>query len=245
MGYRDAIGPGRAVVTEALGRLDARRAALAGKERVLPTKLRRELAELARAVRIPVASVNDLRAVEAALPRYEEAIAVAEILVSTAGLGRRRPWLRLAAIALVFGLVPAAVVGVERARPGAVGAASCSFACRDEGRCEPIDGRCQPARDAHCAASRGCRIRGDCHRIAADGHAHRCGPLRHGDCRSSELCAREGHCSLDGRSSWSCQAVFDDDCEATMACLVEGRCRAEKGVCRNVDEDDWVCRLGL
>jgi hypothetical protein len=88
-------------------------------------------------------------------------------------------------------------------------------ACRKDGHCSPVAGRCIPQGD-DCLKTESCSRYGRC---TVDGLA--CTTKSSADCKKAELCASNGFCTFaNGR----CQVTSRADCEMTVACKDHGVC---------------------
>ncbi|PRQ09962.1 hypothetical protein [Enhygromyxa salina] len=122
------------------------------------------------------------------------------------------------------------------------GELDCTFACRLEGACSLVDGFCVATEPTHCERSSDCRKAGQC-TLAGD-HCVAGSPA---ECEASSMCEMNGWCvpvsggegCYDGRTEcgqlcWergdcaridgTCQPTDASACEASLACIVQGRC---------------------
>lgn len=90
-----------------------------------------------------------------------------------------------------------------------------TMACRKEGHCSPVDGRCAPAGD-DCQKTEVCKLYGKC---SVDGIA--CVTKSSTDCQKGEMCERSGYCTFVGGR---CQLTGRGDCEKTVGCRDHGVC---------------------
>jgi hypothetical protein len=90
-----------------------------------------------------------------------------------------------------------------------------TLACKKEGRCSPVAGRCAPAA-SDCLNSEACVQYGRC---SVDGPA--CVTKSSADCEKSRMCRTNGYCSFAGGR---CQVTSRADCEKTDGCRDHGVC---------------------
>ena len=104
-----------------------------------------------------------------------------------------------------------------------------SEACKRDGRCgtqktPDVSWTCRATNEAECERSARCAERGQCSVLGG-----RCVAADNVDCGRSQLCAEEGRCTAARNR---CVAAGDAECKrSTVACAVEGRCKATNGTC--------------
>jgi tRNA A-37 threonylcarbamoyl transferase component Bud32 len=100
-----------------------------------------------------------------------------------------------------------------------------SKACSIQGKCVDAGAGydCKVGSDAECAASKNCKLKGNC-----SAGEYSCMPKSESDCRSSEACRAEGLCTFENSS---CVAGSDEDCAASLACTQNKKCKKSGGAC--------------
>ena len=99
--------------------------------------------------------------------------------------------------------------------------------------CSAIDGPggsgriCGIGSEADCAETAACKVRGQC-RFSEEDEARRCVALDDTDC--VEPCRRHGNCARVDDQPF-CQPRSDRDCQASLACRKEDRCKLVDGKC--------------
>ena len=123
-----------------------------------------------------------------------------------------------------FGIVAALMTaGLMACDPNA----ACKEAkdCKAEGKCTADEaGKCIAGSDQDCAASDGCRVKGQC--SVVDG---RCQAKNDADCQKSEGCSKEGKCGANEGLCSSLDTIFHEACE--KECRSDGLCVQKDGKC--------------
>ena len=190
--------------------LGARAATLGALRPLLPRGLRRELTRLERAIQRPVQNAHDVELARQSLDAYAEqvdvAIAFSDHVARDRAMTRRRlrSWLSWG-----FGAGAAVTLFVAL------------MLVRDLS--QP-----PPAPTVECTLTE-CMITGECV-LGTQSPMSDIAPTAPNTCGLSSECAQEGRCNT---APEGCYAASDADCAASWACKLDGRCRAEDGICSN------------